>query len=63
MRFIRVRRRTKTEKRYHKKMGILTTQVTYIKKYAGLLPLRTLHKYRMTYYGEVKDCRHCSISS
>ena len=63
MRFIKVRRTTKSEKRYHKKMGILTTRVTYIKKYAGLFPLKTIHKYRKTYYGEVKDCQNCTISA
>lgn len=63
MRFIKVKRTTKLEKRYHKKMGILTTQVTYIKKYAGLLPLKTIHKYRKTYYGQVKDCQNCIISA
>ena len=62
MKIIDVKRKTKTEKRYSKKMGQLTTRVTYIKKHFLGLPLKTLHKYRETYYGEVKDCDDCVIS-
>lgn len=43
-------------------MGELTTQVTYIKEYIFGLPFRTLHRYRETYYGEVKDCKDCNVS-
>jgi hypothetical protein len=42
-------------------MGKLTTRVTYIKKYVMGVPVRTLHKYRETYYGEVKDCDDCVL--
>lgn len=62
MKFIHVKRKTKTEKRYSKKMGELTTRVTYIKKHFLGLPVKTLHKYRETYYGEVKDCNDCVLS-
>lgn len=62
MKIINVRRKTRTEKRYSKKMGKLTTKVTYIKKYFLGLPVKTLHKYRETYYGEVKDCDDCVLS-
>ena len=61
MNIINIKRKTKTEKRYSKKMGILTTKVTYIKKHVLGLPIKTLHKYRETYYGEVKDCNDCLL--
>jgi hypothetical protein len=61
MKIINIKRNTKTEKRYSMKMGELTTKVTYIKKYFMGLPVKTLHKYRETYYGEVKDCDDCVL--
>ena len=61
MKIIKVKRNTKTEKRYSIKMGELTTKVTYIKKYFLGLPVKTLYKYRETYYGEVKDCDDCVL--
>ncbi|KAB5490240.1 MULTISPECIES: hypothetical protein [Flagellimonas] len=63
MKLSKIKRETKYEKRYSVKMGELTTQVTYIKRYIMGLPIRTLHKYRETYYGEVKDCKDCNISA
>ena len=63
MKLSRIKRETKYEKRYSVKMGELTTQVTYIKRYVLGFPMRTLHKYRETYYGEVKDCKDCEISA
>ena len=43
-------------------MGILNTKVTYIKKMIfGFIPINTLHKYRETYYGKVKDCDQCVL--
>ena len=63
MKLTEIKRETKYEKRYSVKMGELTTQVTYIKRYFMGLPVRTLHKYRETYYGEVKDCKDCEISA
>ncbi len=63
MKLSKIKRETKYEKRYSVKMGELTTQVTYIKRYIMGLPFRTLHKYRETYYGEVKDCKDCNISA
>jgi len=62
MKFIQIKRKTKTEKRYSKKMGELTTNVTYVKKCLLGLPIKTLHKYRETYYGIVKDCDDCRIA-
>ncbi len=61
MKLVHVKRKTKTEKRYSPKMGKLTTRVTYIKKYVMGVPVRTLHKYRETYYGEVKSCDDCML--
>ncbi|MEC7264078.1 MAG: hypothetical protein VXW38_10080 [Bacteroidota bacterium] len=63
MRLSKIKRETKYEKRYSVKMGELTTQVTYIKRYILGLPVRTLHKYRETYYGKVKDCKDCKITA
>ncbi|MFD0835536.1 hypothetical protein ACFQ0I_07180 [Mariniflexile aquimaris] len=61
MKIITVKRKTKYEKRYSTKMGELTTKVTYIKKHLFGLPVKTIHKYRETYYGEVKDCNECAL--
>ncbi|MFV9551487.1 hypothetical protein [Algibacter sp. PT7-4] len=61
MKIIEVKRETKVEKRHTVKMGELTTKVTYVKKYLLGLPIKTLHKYRETYYGEVKDCKDCML--
>ena len=61
MKIINIKRNTKTEKRYNIKMGELTTKVTYVKTYFLGLPVKTLHKYRETYYGEVKDCDDCTL--
>ncbi len=61
MKLVQVKRKTRSEKRYAPKMGRLTTKVTYIKKYVAGIPVKTLHKYRETYYGEVKDCEACQL--
>ncbi len=61
MNLVSVKRKTKTEKRYSEKMGMLTTNVVYIKKTFLTIPFKTIHKYRDTYYGEVKDCSDCRI--
>lgn len=42
-------------------MGRLHTRVTYIRKKLLGFPIQTLHKYRETYYGEVKDCSDCVL--
>lgn len=63
MRLVQVKRRTKYENRFSKEMGRLTAKNTYIKKYFFGIPIKTLHKYRETYYGEVKDCNDCVLSS
>jgi len=44
-------------------MGTLNTKVTYIKMTLfNLINLKTLHKYRETYYGEIKDCEDCVLA-
>lgn len=62
MKLISIKRRTKPEGRFTKKMGVFTTNVTYIKKHFLRIPFATLHKYRQTYYGKVKDCEECNLS-
>lgn len=63
MKLISVKRKTKREKRYTEPMGMLTTKVIYIKKAFLNIPYKTLHKYRETYYGEVKDCSDCRLAT
>lgn len=62
MKFISIKRNTKVEKRYTKKIGALYTHVTYIKKRILGIPFKTLHKYRDTYYGEIKECEDCVLA-
>lgn len=57
-----VKRRTKQEARFHPKMGALSTNVTRIQQTIYGVPIQTLHKYRETYFGEVKDCKECKVS-
>ncbi|MFD0992344.1 hypothetical protein [Tenacibaculum geojense] len=61
MKLIYIKRQTKTEKRFTPQMGKLITKVTYIKKYLFGVPIKTLHKYRETYYGEIKNCDDCHL--
>ena len=63
MKLVSVKRQTKKEKRFTEKMGMFTTRVIYIKKTFLNVPFRTIHNYRETYYGEVKDCIDCRISA
>ncbi|MCW5520873.1 hypothetical protein J1N09_13575 [Aureitalea sp. L0-47] len=63
MKLISVKRQVKREKRFTEKMGMLTTRVVYIKKAFLSIPYKTLHKYRETYYGEIKDCEDCRLSA
>ncbi|MDP2541634.1 hypothetical protein CSC81_09760 [Tenacibaculum discolor] len=63
MKLIKIKRETRLEKRFSRKMGKLYTNVTYIKKmFLNIIPLETVHKYRETYYGEVKDCEDCVLA-
>lgn len=61
MKILHIKRKTVYEKRHTVKMGELTTKVTYIKRYLLGMPIKTIHKYRETYYGEVKDCKDCML--
>ncbi|NNE78427.1 MAG: hypothetical protein HKN31_15295 [Pricia sp.] len=61
MKLLYIKRKTETEKHYTLKMGMLTTKVCYIRKYFLGLPIKTLHKYRKTYYGQVKNYEDCFL--
>ena len=61
MKIIQIKRKTKYENRYSSKMGRLRVKVTRIQKYLLGFPVNTLHKYRKTYYGEIKDCKDCNL--
>lgn len=61
MNLIKIKRETRLETRYSQKMGKLTTKVVRIKQYLFGIPINTLHKYRETYYGEIKDCKDCNV--
>ena len=64
MKIISIQRKTQYENRYSKAMGQFRAKVTSIKLVLfNLIPLRTLHRYRETYYGEVKDCTDCSLAN
>ncbi|WP_405609313.1 hypothetical protein [Polaribacter sp. Asnod1-A03] len=63
MKLIKIKRKTRSEQRHTPKMGSLETKVTYIKKTLfNVIPIETVHKYRETYYGEIKDCEDCLLS-
>lgn len=62
MKLIQVKRETKLEGRFTPKMGSFQTNVTYIKKHFLNIPFKTLHKYRETYYGKIKDCEECVLA-
>jgi hypothetical protein len=59
---IRIKRKTKYENRFHPNMGRLKCKVTRIYKSFLGIPFKLIHKYRETYYGEVKECDDCEIS-
>jgi hypothetical protein len=62
MKFCRVKRKSRMEPRYHPNMGRIYCEVTRIKLYLfGIIPIKTYHKYRETYYGEIKDCENCNL--
>ncbi|WP_374959599.1 hypothetical protein [Gilvibacter sp.] len=63
MKMISVQRNSKYENRFHPNMGRLRTRVIYIKKCVLGVPIKTLYKYRETYYGEVKACADCVLSA
>jgi hypothetical protein len=61
MKLFHIKRKTKTESIHSIRMGVLTTRVIYITQYFLSIPIRVLHKYRETYYGEIKDYEDCNL--
>jgi hypothetical protein len=62
MKFLKIKRNTRIETRYTAKMGCLSCNVTNIwLTILGILPIKKLHSYRNTYYGEVKDLKDCNL--
>ena len=61
IKMIRIKRITKNEKRYSRKMGLLDCNVTRIQKTIFGFPFKQLHAYRETYYGEVKSLSDCDL--
>ncbi|WP_235298044.1 hypothetical protein [Portibacter marinus] len=62
LKVLSIKREQKSETRFHPAMGVLVTNVTYIKKVLMGFPIKTLHKYRETYFGKIKDCSDCQVS-
>ena len=59
----KIRRKTTQEARFHPKMGVLSTNVTRIQKTIFGFPTKTLHAYRETYHGKVKDVNDCRLAA
>lgn len=59
--FFKIKRKSKFENRYSPKMGRLVAKVTTIKLYFLNIPIKTYHKFRETYYGEIKDVKDCDL--
>jgi len=62
IKLVSIRRKSKFESRFHPQMGHLITKVTRIQRAIFGLPYQTLHKYRETYFGQIKDCEECKVS-
>lgn len=63
MNILSVKRKSKFENIYSPKMGRLVAKITSVKLFLfGLISIKTLHKYRNTYYGEVKDVKDCNLN-
>jgi len=62
LKLFKVKRKTKIENRYSKNMGRLISNVVYIKLYFIGIPIKTIHKYRTTYYGEIKNTDDCDLN-
>lgn len=61
MKIFQIKRKTKQEKYYSSAMGMLNSRVTYIKKCVFGFPIKTIRKYRETYYGEIKNNDDCNL--
>ena len=57
-----IKRETKHEGIYGDRMGCLITPVIRIKKCIFGIPFQTIHEYRETYYGEIKNCENCNLN-
>ena len=57
-----IKRKSKYKNLYHPNMGNLITKVTTIKKTFLKIPYKTLHVYRETYHGKIKDVKDCKLS-
>ncbi len=62
LKLVSIQRNSRQESRFHPEMGHLIVQVTRIQKTILGIPFQTLHKYRETYFGKVKDCSACKVS-
>ena len=62
MKIISVRRKSKFENIYHPYMGRLISKVVKVQKTFLGIPYKTIHTYRETYEGEVKDLKECKLS-
>ena len=61
---IKVKRKTRLENRYSRKMGRLQTPVTRIyMTILGIINIYKLHEYRKTYHGNVKDTKECDLDN
>lgn len=61
MKLLKVLRKSTFENRFSPKMGRLISKVTRIKLLLLGIPIKTIHEYRDTYYGKVKDVEDCDI--
>ena len=61
MKILQIKRKTKYQKYYSSAMGMLNARVIYTQKYFLGIPFKTIHKYRETYYGEIKNCDDCNL--
>lgn len=55
MKILKVKRITKIESHFNFDVGRIITPVTTIKLTVLGIPIKTLHKYKQTYHGEMKD--------
>lgn len=59
---VTIKRISRLENRYHKNMGAIKVRVTRVKKKFLGVPVKTIHEYRETYHGKVKDCKDCDLA-
>ena len=59
---VKIKRKSRFENRYHPNMGRISVHVTRVYKTILGFKIKTLHEYRETYHGEIKNCRDCSLA-